>query len=141
MKRKGLPILISIVLLVCLSCTTDTPWRKATVSTYELLGAGIGATRDTAEILRTQNVITDVQLAKIKDTYNKARGAYVAAGNALKLAGQVASASERDVLLAEYSKLLSNFAVLSVQLYDLVKGLKKVSYYDVMEWVKNGGEL
>lgn len=139
MKRKILPILMAMVLLVGLSaCASDVPWRKATVTTFELAGVGVGATKDTAEILRAQNLITDAQLLKIKDIYNKARDAYSKAGEALKLAGRVASATERDASLTEYSKFLADFATLSYQLYDLIKGFKKVSYNEVMELAMRG---
>ena len=142
MKRKVLVVLLGMVLLAGLiGCASETPWRKATVTTYELLGIGIGATKDTAESLKAQNLITDEQVAKIKDVYNKTRSAYVAAGNTLKLAGKAESAVSRDSLLAEYDKLLADFRTLAYQLYDLMKGFKKISYNEVLELVRNGGEI
>jgi hypothetical protein len=142
MKKKVFVGLLAMVMVVGLmGCATETPWRKATVATYELLGVGIGAARDTSILLRSQNVITDAQLLKIKDVYNKARNSYIAAGNALKLAGQAANVTSRDASLAEYTKLLADFNALSTQLYDLIKGFKKVSYNDVLEMVRNGGDL
>jgi uncharacterized membrane protein len=139
--RFIIPLLLAVVLLAGLfGCATDTPWRKATVTTYELLGVGIVATKDTTELLKAKNVITDAQLLKIKDVYNKTRDAYAAAGKALKLAGQAASVASRDASLAEYAKLLADFNTLSTQLYDLIKGFKKVSYNEVLEMVRNGGD-
>lgn len=142
MNRKVFVGLAMVLLLIGLvGCATDTPWRKATVTTYELLGVGVGATKDTAESLKAQNLITDEQLSKIKDVYNKARNVYLAAGNSLKLAGKAESAASRDKLLEEYGKLLVDFRNLAYQLYDLVKGFKKISYNQVLEMVENGGEL
>jgi len=140
--KLSVVMFLALIVLVGLSaCASDTPWRKATVTSYELVGVGIGATKDTAEALQAQNLISAEQISKIKDAYNKARNVYVAAGNALKLAGKAESAASRDVLLAEYDKLLTDFRALAYQLYDLVKGFKKVSYNDVLESVKSGGEI
>lgn len=142
MKRKVFVGLLAMVLLMGLiGCATDTPWRKATVSTFELVGIGVEAGRDTAQAMKAQNLITDAQLLKIKDAYNKASKAYAAAGNALKLAGRAESAARRDALLTEYDKLLTDFKALAYQVYDLVKGFKKVSYNEVLEMVKSGGEI
>jgi len=141
-KFKSISIFTCLLLLVfCLGCASETPWRKATVTTYELLGVGVGATKDIAVSLKAQNLITDEQLLKIKDVYNKARNSYVAAGNALKLAGKAESAISRDQLLVEYDKLLTDFRNLSLELYNLINSFKKVSYNDVLEMVKNGGEV
>ena len=142
MKRKILLALVSLVLLTSLmGCATDTPWRKATVTTFELVGITQETSKSTTESLRAQNLITDEQLGKVKVIYNKARLAYLAAGNALKLAGKAESAVNRDQLLAEYDKLLTEFRALAYQIYDLIKGFQKVSYNDVLEIIKqDGGE-
>ena len=125
MKRKiSLFLVVAVMMAMVVSCASDTPWRKATVTTYELVGVGIGATRDTAEGLKAQNLITDEQIGKIKVADNKAQAVYVAAGNALKLAGKAKSASDRDVLLTEYDKLLAEFRTLAYQVYDLIKETK-----------------
>ena len=142
MKRQIKLFLVMVVMMaMVVSCASDTPWRKATVTTFELVGVGVGATRDTAEALKAQNLITDEQLGKIKVAYNKARNVYEAAGKALKLAGKAVSASERDVLLTEYDKLLTEFGTLAYQVYDLIKGFKKVSYYEVQEAMMTGGSI
>ena len=142
MKRKISLFLVMVVMMaMVVSCTSDTPWRKATVTTYELVGIGVGANRDIAEALKAQGLITDEQLGKIKIAYNKAQAVYVAAGRALKLAGKAASASDRDVLLTEYDKLLAEFRTLAYQVYDLIKGFKKVSYLEVQEAIMTGGEI
>jgi hypothetical protein len=141
-KGRGSTIFgMLLCLMICfslVSCASDIPWRKATVATFELVGVGVGATRDTAEALRVKNVISEDQILKIKDIYNKAQKSYAAAGNALKLAGRVVSTTERDASLAEYVKLLSDFKTLTIQLYDLIKGFKKVSYNEVLEAVRDG---
>jgi len=129
------------MLAFCLGCATETPWRKAAITTYELLGVGVGSTKDIAESLKAQNLITDEQLLKIKDVYNKARAVYIAAGNSLKLAGKAESAASRDQLLVEYDQLLSDFRNLSLELYNLINSFKKVSYNDILEMIKNGGEV
>ena len=142
MKRQIKLFLVMVVMMaMVVSCASDTPWRKATVTTYELVGVGVGANRDIAEALKAQNLITDEQLGKIKVAYNKAQAVYVAAGKALKLAGKAASASDRDVLLAEYDKLLAEFRTLAYQVYDLIKGFKKVSYLEVQEAIIIGGTI
>ncbi len=141
MKRKIFIGFVMVLLVGLMGCSTDTPWRKATVTTFELVGIGVGGARDTAEVLKAQGLITNAQFLKIKDVYNKAVSAYTAAGNALKLAGKAESAAKRDALLAEYDKLLADFRVLAYQLYDLVKGFKKVSYNQVLESIKSGGEI
>jgi hypothetical protein len=125
-KRKIVPIVfVSILFLSLLSCASDTPWRKASVTTYELTGTIIEHSKQTAEALKAQNLITDEQLAKIKGIYNKARDVYIAAGNSLKLAGKAESAAKRDQLLAEYDKLLADFKKLAYELADLVNKFKK----------------
>ncbi len=141
MKRQIKLFMVMLILLSLVGCASETPWRKATVTTYELLGMGIGAGKDTAESLKAQNLITDQQLLAIKNAYNKSREAFVAAGNTLKLAGQVQSAISRDSLLVEYDKLLMDFRTLSYQLYELLKNVKKVSYLEVLEAVMIGGEV
>lgn len=141
MKKIKFVIPLMLAFMLVIGCASETPWRKAAVTTYELLGIGIGATKDTAESLKAQNLITDEQIAKIKDVYTKARNVYIAAGNSLKLAGKAESALGRDQFLVEYDKLLADFRSLSYQLYDLLKDFKKVSYNDVLEMIKNGGEV
>jgi hypothetical protein len=141
MKRIFLVGLLAIMLVTFVGCgATVTPWRKATVDTYELLGIGIGAAKDTTESLQVQNLISAEQVLKIKVVYSKAREAFIAAGNVLKLAGQAEDSIKRDSLLADYGKLLTDFKNLSIQLYDLVKSFKKVSLNDVLEMVRNGGD-
>ncbi len=135
MKKVRSLSVVLLVLVLLAGCASNTPWRKATVVTFELVGVGIGATKDTTELLKAQGVISDAQLANIKEIYNKAVATYAKAGAALKLAGQVASASERDFNLAEYTKFIGEFASLSQQLYDLIKGFKKVSLNDTLELI------
>ena len=144
MRKQIKLFLIMVVLMslmVLIGCASETPWRKATVTTYELLGMGIGAGKDTAESLKVQNLITDQQFLAIKNAYNKSREVFIAAGNTLKLAGQTQSAISRDTLLVEYDKLLMNFRTLSYQLYELLKNVKKISYLEVLEAVMMGGEV
>ncbi len=139
MKQRIFVVFLGFILLAALigCATSPTPWRKAAVTTYELLGTGIGAAKDTTESLQAQKLIGDDQVLKIKEIYNKARSAYIAAGNTLKLAGKAENAAKTDQLLAEYDKLLADFKTLSYQLYDLVKSFKKVSYNDVQEMIRN----
>lgn len=126
MKRKVLVLSLAIIILASLSaCQSTTPWRKAAVTTYELTGITIEQSKTTAEALKAQNLITDAQLIKIKDVYGKARLAFIAAGNALKAAGQTEDAAKRDALLAEYDKLLLNFKNLAYELIALVNQFKK----------------
>ncbi len=141
--RTQIKLFMVMVVMMAMvgACASDAPWRKATVTTYELVGVGVGATKDTAEALKAQGLLTDEQLGKIKVAYNKAQAVYVAAGKALKLAGKTASAADRDVLLAEYDKLLTEFRTLAYQIYDLIKGFKKVSYLEVQEAIIIGGTI
>ncbi len=114
-------IVISIILCFLLAgCASDTAWRKATVTTYELVGATIEQTRPTAEGLDANKVISDATLAKIKDFYNRAIIIYGKAGKALKLAGQTEDVIKRDALLSEYEKLLAEFKSLSLEIYKLI---------------------
>ena len=136
--RKFILILIVPILF---ACTSETPWRKVSVETYELLGIGIKSSQDIALSLKASGVITDEQLAKIKVTYNQARAVYIKAGETLKLAGQVASSAERDKLLAEYSTLLANFKNLAQQVYDMIKNFKKITYLEVEHLIATGGEI
>ncbi len=125
MKRKALPILFIFMLLVCFACASETPWRKATVSTYELTGQGISISRETAVILRANNVITDVQLENVKGLYNKAREVYIVMGETLKAAGRAESIAQRKAILLEYDKLLVDFKNISLQIITLVQSFKK----------------
>ncbi len=143
MRKRSLFLVMVLVwvMFILSGCASDIAWRKATVTTFELVGVGIGATKDTGETLKAQNVISDAQLAKIKEVYNKAVAVYGKAGEALKLAGRVASAAEKDAALADYTKFLGEVAIFSQQLYDLIKGFKKISYNEVLELVRTGGEI
>ena len=122
MKRRALPILISIILLACLSCANQTPWRKATVTTFELVGATVEQTKPTIEVLYANKAINEAKLAQIKEIYNKAVDIYGKAGRALKLAGQAEDVIKRDALLSEYEKLLTNFKALSLEIHKLITG-------------------
>ena len=126
MKRKFLPIpLIIIMLLTCISCATDTAWRKATVTTYELIGDGIGSAKDTVIALKAQNLISDENVAKTKELYNKAQNIYVTMGNTLKAAGKAENAAKKDELFTQYDVLLKEFRTLSYEIYSLIKNIKK----------------
>lgn len=126
MKRKFLPIpLIIIMLLTCISCATDTAWRKATVTTYELIGDGIGSAKDTVIALKAQNLISDENVAKTKELYNKAQKIYVTMGNTLKAAGKAENAAKKDELFTQYDVLLKEFRTLSYEIYSLIKNIKK----------------
>ena len=126
MKRKFLPIpLIIIMLLTCISCATDTAWRKATVTTYELIGDGIGSAKDTVIALKAQNLISDENVAKTKELYNKAQKIYVTMGNTLKAAGKAENAAKKDELFTQYDVLLKEFRTLSYEIYRLIKNNKK----------------
>ena len=120
MRRKLLPIFIVIVLLACFSCASQTPWRKATVTTFELVGSTLEQTRPTAEMLYRNKIIDDAKLAKIKGLYNSAVDFYEKAGRALKLAGQTEDAIKRDAELALYELLLKEFKFLSLEIYKLI---------------------
>ncbi len=122
MKRKILPILIVIVLLSCVSCASNAPWRKATVTTFELVGATVEQTKPTVEVLYANKSLNDAKLAQIKEIYNKAIVIYGKAGQALKLAGQTEDVIKRDALLSEYEKLLAEFKSLSLEIYKLITG-------------------
>ena len=126
MKRRISLFLVMVVMMaMVVSCASDTPWRKAAVTTYELTGITIEHSKSTAEALKAQGLITDAQLVKIKDAYNKARSVFIVAGNALKAAGKAEDAAKRDALLAEYDKLLVDFKDLAYELIVLVNQFKK----------------
>jgi len=141
--RKGFSFLVMVFLisLALLSCSSDTAWRRSTIATYELVGAGLGTTQSVTAVLRSQGIITDAQVLKVKEIYAKARQSYILAGNTLKLAGQAESAAKRDALLAEYDKLLAEFNKLAQELFALIQTFKKVSFNDVKELIMNGGEV
>ncbi len=120
MKRKILPIFIVIVLLACVSCVSQTPWRKATVTTFELVGATIEQTKPTVEVLYANKAISDAKLAQIKEIYNRAVDFYEKAGRALKLAGQTEDAIKRNAELALYEQLLGEFKKLSLEIHKLI---------------------
>ncbi len=119
MKRKATPLLI-VVLMICVACASNIPWRKATVTTFELVGATAEQTRPVAETLYAGKVISEADLAKVKKIYNDAVVIYAKAGAALKLAGQTEDAVKRDALLAEYEKLLAEFKTQSLEIYKLI---------------------
>jgi hypothetical protein len=141
MKRKFLPILVLVVLLAAFACAGETPWRKAAVSTYELVGIGLGSTKDTGEALGAQGLIPPDQLARVKVAYNKARLVYIQAGDTLKLASATSNAIEQGKLLDNYISLLSEFKTLALDVYNLIKNFKKVSYLEVEDIIRTGGEI
>ena len=120
MKQKALPILIIIILFASLSCASQTPWRKATVTTFELVGASIEQTKPTVEVLHANKAISDAKLAQIKEIYNRAVDFYEKAGRALKLAGQTEDAIKRNAHLALYEQLLKEFKKLSIEIHTLI---------------------
>ena len=124
MRRvKFLPVLLIVFLLA--ACASETPWRKVTVTTFELTGLTIEHAKDTTLALRDQGLVTPEQVAKIRDVYNKAKAAHTAAGNALKLASAANSAISRDQFLAEYEKLLADFRKLAYEILALVDEITK----------------
>jgi hypothetical protein len=125
MKRKGLPVLLIIVLMSCMACASDTAWRKATVTTYEIAGDGLTVAKDTAIVLNGQKVLSDAQLQRTKNIYDQARKIYIAMGETLKLAGATEDAVKKNELLAQYDALLLRFKALSIDIYALVKDIKK----------------
>ena len=144
MKRKILVGLLAIMLLAGLvGCSSDKAWRRATVDSYEILGAGIGATKPTVEALRAANIITDEQLAKVKAIENKAKATYASAGSALKLASAAETEAKKELALQEYTKLLADFKKLLLEITDLINSFstKKVSILEVQKWITEGGAL
>ncbi len=114
-------IVISIILCFLLAgCASNAPWRKATVTTFELVGATIEQIKPTVEVLYANKAISDAKLAQIKEIYNKAVIIYGKAGRALKLAGQTEDVIKRDALLSEYEKLLTEFKSLSLEIHKLI---------------------
>ena len=114
-------IVISIILCFLLAgCASNTPWRKATVTTFELVGATIEQTRPTTEMLYRNKLIDDTKLAKIKALYNSAVDFYEKAGRALKLAGQTEDTIKRNAELALYEQLLGEFKKLSLEIHKLI---------------------
>ena len=141
MRRLKIGFLIIVLLAVFASCSSDTAWRRSTVATFELVGAGLGTTQTVTDILKSQGAITDAQVAQVKAVYIKAKGIYTLAGQTLKLAGQAESASKRDALLAEYDKLLAEFNKLAVEITNLIASWKKkVSLDEVKMWIAEGGD-
>ncbi len=111
----------SIVLCFLLAgCANNAPWRKATVTTFELVGATIEQTKPTVEVLYANKAISDAKLAQIKEIYNRAVDFYEKAGKALKLAGQTEDAIKRDAHLALYEQLLGEFKKLSLEIHKLI---------------------
>jgi len=114
---------ISIILCFLLAgCASNAPWRKATVTTFELLGTTAEQIRPTVEVLYANKVISDAKLAQIKEIYNRAIIIYGKAGQALKLAGQTEDIIKRNALLSEYEKLLLEFKNQSVEIHKLITG-------------------
>jgi len=125
MKRKLLPVLLIVMVMFCMSCAGDNAWRKATITTYEIAGDGVGIAKDTAIVLNSNKILTDVQLAKAKVIYDQARKIYIQMGETLKLAGKAEDAVKKNELLAQYDALLQHFKALSIDIYTLVKDIKK----------------
>jgi len=118
------PMILVAFLLASFSGCAGTPWKKATVVTYEIAGIGIAHVKETAEHLRSVGAIDDAQLAKIRTLYNEARDAYITAGNTLKAAIETEDALKRDALLEKYGKLLEQFRALAYEIADLLNKLK-----------------
>ena len=115
------PIVFSIILCFLLAgCANNAPWRKATVTTFELIGSTLEQTRPTTEMLYRNKIINDAKLAKIKELYNRAVDFYEKAGKALKLAGQTEDAIKRNAHLALYEQLLGEFKKLSLEIHKLI---------------------
>jgi hypothetical protein len=122
---RKIKLLVPIILILfVMACASDTPWRRATVSTFELAGDAVAISKDTTIVLYSQHILTDVQLAKAKDLYNKAQKIYVTMGDILKAAGRTESAVERDQLLSQYNSLLADFKSISNEIFQLVNSLK-----------------
>ena len=143
MRKRSMFLVLVLVWMVVLSgCASDMAWRKATVTTFELVGTGFETTRTTTEILKANGVISDIQLAKIKDVYNKAVVAYAKAGETLKLAGRVATSAEKETLLNDYATYIAEFTKLSVEVYNMIKDFnKKVSLNEIRGLIMEGGVL
>jgi hypothetical protein len=73
--------------------------------------------------------------------YNKARLVYIQAGDTLKLASAAASATEQGKLLDTYLSLLADFKTLALDVYNLIKNFKKVSYLEIEDAIRTGGEI
>ena len=114
-------VVLSIILCFLLAgCANNAPWRKATVTTFELVGGTVEQTKPIVEVLYANKVINDAKLAQIKEIYNKAIIIYGKAGQALKLAGQAEDVIKRNALLSEYEKLLIEFKNLSLEIHKLI---------------------
>ena len=118
-------IVISLILCFILAgCANDTPWRRTSTVTFELVGEGLSGARDTITILHGRKVLSDEKLAKAKELYNKALKIYATMGLTLIKAGKAETIIGRDQLLAQYDVLLKDFRELSAQIYSLIKDLK-----------------
>jgi hypothetical protein len=143
---KQVRLLIIPILLACflvVGCSSDKAWRKAAVDTYEILGISIGATPTITENLKSSGMINDEQLVKVKAVYNKAKAIYAAAGNTLKLASAADTEAKKEAALQDYSKLLTDFNALVVEITNLINSftVKKISMFDVQGLIEKGGDL
>lgn len=122
MKRKfSLAILVIIMLVVCLSCAT---WKKDTVTGYEATGIALKAAYDVVKPSCDQGIFPADKCLELKSLYNKARLAYIAAGDTLILAINIEDAVKMKELQLKYNSLVAEAILLTQQFKNLVNELK-----------------
>ena len=125
MRKAKYLVPIILVAFLLAGCASDMPWRKATVTTFELSGIGIAHIKETAEHLRDVGAIDDAKVAEIKAIYNEAERAHEAAGDALDAAIDTKDAIERDILLEKFDELLTKFKNLAYKVVGLINDIRK----------------
>jgi len=118
-----LPLLLVLVLLS--ACASQTPWRKATVTSYEVGAIGLAEVKYDADYLLSMDLITAAQHSQVIGLYDKAKAAYITAGGVLKAAVNVDDIIKRDALLEEYDKIITDFKQLAYEINALVAQLRK----------------
>jgi hypothetical protein len=130
MKKFLGQLFVGLLLLVVLSSCATTgdqviPWRKATVTSFELTVDVVTQAKEGADYLLSINAITAAQHVQVMVVYGQAKSAISTAGRLLKTAIALEDAVKREAVLAEYDSLLAQIKADLQEIYRLIKSFQK----------------
>jgi hypothetical protein len=106
MQRLKL-IMLCLVVLYTVGCTPS--WKRDTVAGYEIGSVTLSEIGTTAKAMCETGSIKQADCDKIKDVYNKARKAYITAGDALKIAIKTDDAIKKKEATELYKTATNDF--------------------------------
>ena len=123
-------LIISLIVILSFSLISCATWKSNITTGYEATGMTLKEIHDTAKAMCAAGTLSAADCAQVKDIYDKARDAYITAGDALIVAINTEDAVTKENNLQAYQHAISDVSQLVPKLIKLAGQLG----------IKTGGE-